>query len=239
MKFFLVFIQSILTVYLAGELARQNAKINALISQVEDNYDTWNERIRNLDVKKSTIYLKKIYAAISIVLTIFFLIASHYFPECRAMNGYLSMVSIFFIFLWVTLQWYTVDKGVSAFKYQFFIFIVSPLLMAFCDFFSGSKFVHEMAKIYYTIAYQFGFNPPLIDDPIYLGLIMAAFGFVMIALQYVYTAMISYPVAIFSIAIVAAPIYFARIVHGFNPNKSFSGFALIISFLISIALVFI
>lgn len=59
MKFFLVFIQSILTVYLAGELARQNAKINALISQVEDNYDTWNERIRNLDVKKSTIYLKK------------------------------------------------------------------------------------------------------------------------------------------------------------------------------------
>lgn len=106
-------------------------------------------------------------------------------------------------------------------------------------FFWGSKFVHEMAKIYYTIAYQFGFNPPLIDDPIYLGLIMAAFGFVMIALQYVYTAMISYPVAIFSIAIVAAPIYFARIVHGFNPNKSFSGFALIVSFLISIALVFI
>lgn len=239
MKFFLVFIQSILAIYLAGELARQNTKVDAFISQVENNYDTWNERIRNLDVKKATIVLKKIYAVISIVITISFLVSSHFLSEYKILNGYLSIASIFFIFLWVTLQWYTVDKGVSGFKYQFFIFIISPLVMAAFDFVTGSRFVWEMARIYYTIAYQLGFNPPLIDDPIFLGLIMALFGFVMIVLQYFYTAIISYPVAIFSIAIVATPIYFARIVHGFNPNNSFSGFALIISFVISIALAFI
>lgn len=238
MKFFLIFIQALLGVYLAGELARQNGKVNAFISQIENNYETWNERIRHLDIKKAVIFLKKIYAIISITITIAFFLTYHYFPEYKEMNDHFSMVAVFFIFLWVTLQWYTEDKKISDFKYQFFIFIASPLIMGFCDFFTGSNFIQEMAKIYSTMANGLGFNPPLTGGPIYLGLMMAVFGFILIAVQYIYTAIISYPVAMLSIAIVAFPIYFARIVHGFNPKKSFAGFAVITLFIVTVVLGF-
>jgi len=79
MKFLLASIQILLSVYLTGEMARKNKKINAFFSQVEDGYDTWNERIRKLDIKKAVVFLKKIYGYISIISILIFLFISHFF----------------------------------------------------------------------------------------------------------------------------------------------------------------
>lgn len=221
-------LQILTGLYLAGNMSRQNAKVDAFVGRLEHIYGNFNERLRDAEVRRGLTGLSRIYAwiaTLAMIVVIVFLYGGQ--RESRIFEW--SSIVFFAAYLgWFSIKWCLEHrKAVADFGWQPLVLVAAPLLLAVIDSFAMTGLFQPLMDQMRTFPFPEAFQPYLSEPLAVAAALSLCFG-LGFAAMYVMTWVISVPVAITSIVMITLPITLARVVHAIAPNKAFTGFVMLV-----------
>jgi hypothetical protein len=92
LEFFLNIVQILIGVYWAGEVARQNPKIDSFVAQLESGYEKFNLSLKDTKIVEGLAALRRIYGWLAVATIIFFFAFSRFFASSldRVVTRYLA-----------------------------------------------------------------------------------------------------------------------------------------------------
>ncbi|WP_175856640.1 hypothetical protein [Burkholderia anthina] len=105
LKILFVSLQVLIGYYWAGDMARQNPKINDFVAHLEDGYGNLNDRLKDVRVIEGLNALKNIYRYISILSIASFFILLKIAGPNRLLGDYLSVIGMVSLFGWFSIKW--------------------------------------------------------------------------------------------------------------------------------------
>jgi len=229
LKILFVSLQIIIGFYWAGDMVRQNPKINDLVVHLEDGYGSFNDRLKDIKVTHGLNALRKLYRYISIISIAAFFILPKIIGPNRILAGYLSSIGMVSMFGWFSIKWCIDHKNsIIGIRPQVGLMIFGPVILGIFDTFFGTPFMAILSQPAYKIAILLGLNVPHLTNPIAIGgglsLIFATF----FLIYYILTWVVAAPAAFLSAALVLLPVTAARLIHTVAPRKAFVGLTLVL-----------
>lgn len=229
LKFFLNTIIIVISFYWAGDIARQNNKINYLVLNLENGYQGFNSRLKDAKIRDGLVVLKSFYGWASIVVGFlsFFL---HYWIS----SNFILIKADYFIFLilflgWFSLRW-CLDHRAAAIEFAkpaFFV-IASPLLLAALEYFSGTPLMHGIFEPFTRISFPGKYGLPHFNNPFSIGMLFSIGFLLLFGFYYFITWLIAMPVAFSSALLVSFAVLTAKFIHTLAPRKAFAGFTFLV-----------
>ena len=229
LKLLLTFVQIIIGFYWAGDMARQNSKIDALVTHLENGYGSFNEKLKDAKIVESLSALRSFYGWVSVSSFSLFFVLPKIIGSNPNFFGFLSLVGIGSVFGWFSIKW-CLDhrKTVREFGSQVLLMVFGPILIGAFDLLLHTPFTQILAEGFYRIPLPFGWEVPHFTNPIAIGgaisLLFAAF----FGLYYIITWLLTVPTAFASATIVLLPVLLARLIHVVAPRKPFVGFTFVL-----------
>jgi hypothetical protein len=230
LKIFLNLILVVVAIYWAGDVARQNSRIDAFVAQLELGYGQFNQRLRDTTIIDGLTTLQRLYgwAAILTVASLFL------FGRLFGGNGTVGIVwsSCFLIsvFGWFSIRWcISHRRAATEYGSQVALLVFGPTLMGILDVLAGTPFTQLLAEPFGRIPNPWGWeNPVSTANPMALGAAMSLALAVFFAVYYVITWMLAIPAAFASAVLVALPVAVARFIHVIAPRKAFFGLTVVV-----------
>lgn len=222
-------LQILIGFYWAGDMARQNPKINDFVAHLENGYGSFNNRLKDIKVIEGLNSLRKVYRYISIASIALFFILPRMIGPNRMLAGYLSTIGMLSMFGWFSIKWCVDHKSaITGIRPQVGLMIFGPIVLGASDVFLGTPFMAILSQPLYKIATISGFHVPQLTNPIAIGgslsLVSAAF----FLIYYVITWLVAAPAAFLSAALILLPVAAARLIHTIAPRKAFVGLTFIL-----------
>ncbi|MFC4296671.1 hypothetical protein ACFO0J_01285 [Castellaniella hirudinis] len=229
LKTLLSFVQIIISIYWAGNIARQNQKIDELVTYLENGYDSFNKKLKDAKINESLLSLKKLYGWSAVL----FFSMSFVLPRLIESNPSLFnvplLVSFGSAFGWFSIKWCLHHrKTVQEIGPQILLMIFSPVLVGIFDLLFNISFMHIFATSLYSIPLPFDWEIPYFTNPIIIGLIFSILLASLFFFYYIITWIFTAPAAFVSVTIILLPVLFARFIHTIAPKKPFFGFTIIL-----------
>ncbi|WP_345977567.1 hypothetical protein [Sulfurimonas sp. HSL3-7] len=234
-KLILNIIQMLIGIYWAGEVARQNKKVDDFVAQLEKGYQSFNQNLQETTISNGLIVLRKFYgwfAFVSLVMIFSMGALSIRNPE---------LAYIFSLFLigsclsWFSIKWVTEHKKtISEIGPQAALFVFSPLLMGAFDFIFGTSFIPILTKSLANTSLPFGYEITQDMNPIVFSFMVTLLFVSVFAIYYLITWMLTTAIAFASTVVIAIPVLLARLIHIVWPKKAFFGFTVLIFAIVTI-----
>lgn len=229
LKILFTFVQIIIGFYWAGDMARQNPRIDALVTHLENGYGSFNEKLKDAKFVESLSVLRSFYGWVAVAaFSLFFVLPKVIGPNPNFF-GFLSLVAIGSVFGWFSIKW-CLDhrKTVREFSSQVSLMVFGPILIGAFDLLLHTPFTQILAEGFYRLPLPFGWEVPHLTDPIAIGgavsLLFAAF----FGLYYIIAWLLTVPAAFASATIVLLPVLLSRFIHAVAPQKPFVGFTFVL-----------
>lgn len=229
LKVLLTSVQIIIGFYWAGDMARQNPRVDALVTHLESGYGSFNEKLKDAKIVEGLSMLRSFYGWAAVAAFSMFFVLPRVIGPNPNFFGFLSLVGLGSFFGWFSIKW-CLDhrKTVREFGSQVSLMIFGPILIGVFDLLLHTPFTQILAEGFYRLPLPFGWEAPHITNPIAIGsaisLLFAAFFF----LYYIITWLLTAPTAFASVAIVLLPVLLARFIHAVAPRKPFVGFTFVL-----------
>lgn len=229
LKLILNIVQIIIGVYWAGDVARQNPKIDAFVAQLELGYDVFNQQVKDIKISEGLVTLRRLYGWTAIALAAVFFLAGRILGTSPKLGVIWSIVFLVSGFGWFSIKWCTEHKKtISQYGSQIALMVFGPLLLGSFDILMGTPFVQIIAEPFNQIPSVVPWQFPHYTNPIAVGTVMSVILAAFFCVYYAITWVLSAPAAFLSAALVAIPVALARIVHAIAPRKAFFGFTVLI-----------
>lgn len=229
LRLLLNLVQIVIAIYWAGDVARQNHKIDAFVAQLELGYGQFNQRLRDVKIVEGLAALQRLYGWVAIVTVASLILFGRLFGG-NATAG-LAWPSFFLVsvFGWFSIKW-CINHRKAVFEYgpQVALLVFGPILMGVLDALTGTPFVQVLAEPFARIPNPWGWQVPRFTNPMALGALMSAVLAAFFGLYYVVAWILSIPAAFASAALVALPVALARIIHVIAPRKAFFGLTVLL-----------
>ncbi|MBR8235289.1 hypothetical protein K6W26_12100 [Burkholderia sp. AU42008] len=229
LKFLITCVQVLSGFYLAGDMARQNPKINDFVAHLEDGYGSFNARLKDIKVRDGLNALRKFYRYISIIsIACFFMLPKIVGPN-QLLAGYLSSIGMVSMFGWFSIKWCIDHKNaLTGIRPQVGLMIFGPVILGIFDTFFETPFVTILTQPLYKISIPLGLHVPHLTNPIAIGGCLSLIFAIFFLIYYILTWLLAAPAAFLSAAFVLLPVAAARLIHTVAPRKAFVGLALIL-----------
>ncbi len=229
LKILLAFVQIIIGFYWAGDMARQNQRIDELVTHLENGYGSFNKKLKDAKIAEGLSSLKKLYGW----STVLFFSMSFALPKFIGSNpsffSFPLLVSFGSAFGWFSIKWCLHHrKTVQEIGPQVLLMIFSPILLSAFDLLFKIPFIQIFAMSLYSIPLPFGWEIPHFTNPITIGCIFSLLFAIFFAFYYVTTWLLTAPAAFASVTIILLPVLFARFIHTIAPRKPFFGFTFVL-----------
>ena len=235
LKLLLTLVQIAIGFYWAGDMARQNQKIDSLVTHLENGYGSFNEKLKDATITESLSVLRSFYGWIAVAAFSLFFVLPRITDPNASLYGFLSLVGIGSVFGWFSIKW-CLDhrKTVQEFGSQVSLMVFGPILLGAVDLLLQTPFTQILAEGFYRIPLPLGWEVPHLSNPIGIGsaisLLVAAF----VGLYYISTWLLTVPAAFASVTVVLLPVALARFIHTLAPRKPFVGFTFILFTLVTL-----
>lgn len=229
LKTLLTFVQIVTGFYWAGDMARQNPKVDALVTHLENGYGSFNEKLKDAKIVEGLSMLRGFYGWVAVAtFSMFFVLPKVIGPNSKFF-GFLSLVGLGSVFGWFAIKWCLDHREtVREFGSQVSLLVFGPILIGTFDLLFHTQFTQILAEGFYRLPLPFGWEVPHLTNPIAIGgaisLLFAAF----VGLYYIITWLLTVPAAFASVAIVLLPVLLARFIHAVAPRKPFVGFTFVL-----------
>lgn len=229
LKLTLSLIQILIGIYWAGDVARQNPKIDAFVAQLEDGYGAFNQRLQGIRIGDGLIVLRRIYGWTAVAAAMLFFVLGRYLGQNPVFRTFWSTAFFVSFFGWFSIRWCTEHKrAVSDYGPQVALFVFGPLLMGAFDILMGTPFVQILMEPLNRVPNPWGWTIQQPANSIALGAVLSAFLAVFFAVYYVITWVFAAPAAFVSALVVALPVALARFVYVIAPRKAFFGLTAVV-----------
>ncbi|RDK04609.1 hypothetical protein [Paraburkholderia lacunae] len=240
LKLTLAFIQILIGFYWAGDMARQNPKINDFVAHLEDGYGSFNDRLKDIKVIEGLAALRKLYGYIAAISFVLFFVLPILVGANRLLAGFISTVGMASVFGWFSIKW-CMDhkKAVAEVGSQAGLLIFGPVILGAFDLLMGTRFMTILWESLSRIPAPAGFHIPYLTNPIAIGGCLSLLFAVFLAVYYLIAWVLTVPAAFFSAVLVLLPVAVARMVHTVAPRKAFVGFTLVLFTIATLCLVWL
>ncbi|MGO4574100.1 hypothetical protein [Microvirga sp. 2TAF3] len=216
-------------IYGMGSAARQHTKVDEVLTLIECGYGSFNNRLKRASIHEGLKSLKKVYGWATVIVVVAFFILGRSVEANKALGSVLSVAFVATFLGWFSIQWSTEHKKELAKSAPLVLAALGPLVIGAIDFVSGTSWINTSAEPFYTLMAGIGLNVPHVNNPAVLGGIISAIFAVSFAIFYLLTWLIVAPIAFASVALIALPIWFAKVVDLIAPKKAFPGFIMIVT----------
>ena len=230
LKVLLTVVQIVIGFYWAGDMARQNPKVDTLITQLENGYGSFNEKLKDASIVEGLSMLRGLYGWVAVVaLSMFFVLPQFIDPEPNFFS-FLSLVGLVSVFGWFSIKW-CLDHGktIREFGSHASLMVFGPILIGVFDLFFHTPFTQILAGSFYRLSMSFSWEIPHLTNPISIGFAVSLLFAVFVFLYYIITWLLAVPDAFASVAIVLLPVVLARFIYAVAPRKPFVGFTFVLS----------
>ncbi|WP_188694560.1 hypothetical protein [Silvimonas amylolytica] len=222
-------IQIIIGFYWAGDMARQNQKIDALVNHIEDGYGNFNEKLKDAKIIDSLFSLSRIYGFIAIFSFLLAIVLCKFVGLNQKNLAFLSLIGIGSILGWYSIRWSLNHKKTAReFGGQALLMICGPLLAGALDLLLHTPFTQIFAEVFYRFPLPFSWEVPHLANPIVIGCATSLIFAFFFGVYYLLTWLIAVPLAFVSASIVLLPVILARLIHSVTPRKPFVGLTLLV-----------
>ncbi|MBA5637755.1 hypothetical protein H3H37_11890 [Duganella sp. LX20W] len=229
LKLILTLVQIIIGFYWAGDMARQNPKIDALVTHLEGGYGSFNEKLKSAKIVESLSVLRNFYGWVAVVAFLLFIVLSKIIGPNPNFLGYLSPVGIGSVFGWFSIKWCLEHrKTVREFGSQASLFVFGPILLGAFDLLLHTQFTQILAEGFYRIPLPLGWEVPHLTNPIAISGVISLLFATFFGLYYILTWLFTVPAAFASAVIILLPVLLARFIHAVAPRKPFVGFTFVL-----------
>lgn len=231
-SFFSTTLQIIISIYWAGEVVRQNPKVENLIEVIERGYKSFNSSLKDVQVVNALRVLRKIYVYLIVIIISAILIQDFLSTNLTILNLILSRLLPITLLGWFSLEWCLDHKKyISGVSPQVLLIIVSPVLFVIIDQLMSTSISDVIVVPCTQILDAIGYEPP--TNNILISMVCTLTITLSIAIFYILAWFISVPIAFVSAILVCIPIFFARLMHYFFPHKPFFGFTVLAFIIVS------
>lgn len=229
LKLLLTFVQIIIAFYWAGDMARQNRRIDALVTHLENGYGGFNEKLRDAKIVEGLFALRRFYGWVAIAAFSLFFVLPNVIDPNPNFFGFLLVVCIASFFGWYSIKW-CIDhrKTVREFGSQVSLMVFGPILIGAFDLLLQTSFTQILAEGLYRIPLPFGWDVPHLTNPLAIGGAISMLLALFFGLYYIITWFFTVPATFASATIVLLPVLFARFIHAVAPRKPFVGFTFVL-----------
>lgn len=229
LKLLLNIVQIFIGIYWAGEVARQNPKVDSFVAQLESGYEKFNLGLNDTKIVEGLAALRRIYGWLAVATIIFFFAFSRFFAGSPRLGYLWSLSFIVSLFGWFSIKW-CLDhkKTVSEFGPQIALIVFGPLLMGVFDLLMGTPFTQILSGPIQAMPNPWGDQLSLPANPIGFGAVLSLVLAVFFAIYYSVTWLLTAPAAFGSAILIAIPVFLARFVQAVWPRKPFFGFTVLL-----------
>lgn len=239
MKFFLTLIAALSGLYLAGDMIRQNPKLDALLSTAENFYSVLNGKLLTASIGNGLRVLQRLYGFLAVVLVVLFVLSSLYGWQNSAGKTIVATSLIFALVAWFSILWCLDHKSVvSAALPNVALFVAGPLAMGFMDLLLGSNLTSIFASQISQLLQPLHVPWQLPSNPVATGAITAAMFTFFWLLQYMLAWILCFPFALMALTIAATILALAKAIDRFAPKKPFVGLVAFLFLASTLALVY-
>lgn len=235
LKLLLTLVQIVIGFYWAGDMARQNPRIDSLVTHLENGYGSFNEKLKDAKVTDGLLALRGFYGWVAVAAFSLFLVLPRFTGPNPSFFGFLSLVGISSVFGWFSIKWcLDHQKTVREFGSQVSLMVFGPILIGAFDLLFNTPFAQILAEGFYRIPLPLGWEVPQLTNPLAIGsaisLLFAAF----VGIYYIITWLLTVPAAFASATIILLPVVLARFIHTLAPRKPFVGFTFVLFTLVTL-----
>ena len=229
LKVLCVMIQVIIGFYWAGDMARQNPRIDSLVDHLERGYGSFNEKLKDAKIIDGLSALRAVYGWAAIGILISLVVTPKFLELSAAVFSWLSAACIGSAFGWFSINWCVNHSNtVRAFRGQGSIIIFGPILMGVFDQVFNTPFTQILAESSSQILMTLGWEIPQSTHSIVVGSVMSLILATFFGVYYLLAWLLTVPAAFVSAGLILLPVLFAKIVHAIAPKKPFAGFTFVI-----------
>ena len=229
LKLLLTTVQVLIGVYWAGAIARQNPHIDAFLKLMEGGYAGFNSRLKDADFQTSVSHLRKFYGWFAVAVLVSFIFFGRLVTLSPSIGTIWSLSFVATFFGWFSLKWCLDHKRtVKELGPNTALMIFAPFLMAGMDSFADTGFTKVLAEPLVRSAHLLGVSSPNAADPWLIAAVFSGLFMLCFAIMYSLTWLSATPMAFLSLALVAIPVWLARLVHAIDPKNTFFWFSVVI-----------
>jgi len=237
LKITLWFTLFLIGVYWIGEKVRRNPKIDRFLLAIEDGYSQINNQLENTAIVEGLRLIKKIYGYISLGFVVVILAIGKIFPSKGILIIYAFWIFFATFMAWLSIGWVLNHKNeVKLFFKNNYFMLLTPIALGLIAYCTNSPIMSLLMEPIYKVASTLHFEIPRITQPLLIGLIICALLMSVFLFQYISIWIISVPLFLLSLLIVAAPINFARAIAGIDRQLTFLWFSIFAAFVIGLCL---
>lgn len=218
-------VATIITIYWIGDKAKQNAKLDTLVSTVESGYGSLNARLRKSSITVGLAALQKVYLYLMVGSIIIFFSLNRFFDISGEKQIILIWMMCIPSILWMSIKWYTNHKAVLKESIKPFLMVtLSPFLLLILGYLADEPIINALVNDFRQVELPFGWSIPEVINPLHVVL-WISFGMAVASVFYYVVACIVFlPAVLLSFLCVAMPIQFAKIVNSYCPKTPLIGF---------------
>ena len=214
LKLLLTLVQIIIGFYWAGDMARQNPRIDALVTHLENGYGNFNEKLKDAKIIGGLSALRSFYGWLAVAAFSLFFVLPKVIDPSPNFFGFLSLVGLGSVFGWFSIKWcLNHRKTVREFGSQVSLMVFGPILIGAFDLLLQTPFTQILAEGFYRIPLPFGWEVPHLTNPIAIGGAISLLFAVFFGLYYIITWLLTVPAAFASATIILLPVLLARFIH--------------------------
>ncbi len=229
LKILLDVVQIVIAFYWAGNMARQNPKIDALVTHLENGYRSFNEKLKDSNIVEALAMLRRFYGWVAVASFSTTLVLLNVIGPNAEFFGFLSMVGLGSGFGWFSIKWCLEHrKTVGQFGSNVLLMVSGPILIGVFDALLHTPFTQILADGFYRLPLPAGWEIPVLTNPIAIGGAISLLFAALVGFYYIVAWSLAVPAAFASVAIVLLPVWLARIIHVVAPQTPFVGFTFVL-----------
>lgn len=231
MKTFFIIIAIFSSIYLMGNIVRQNKSFDSFLNNLEERVKGINDFMRFLLIGESLSFLKKIFGWITVFGVVIYTILSLLNLVDKFVTLYVAIPLLISFYIWFSVSW-VIDHKKSVSKYiskEILLFSISPILILMLDhILSTNHFLiidGFIKKEFFLLNY---INLPYSDYRISWAIFYVIISILFIIIWYILTWIFITPVFIIVFLCTIFPIYFARFLNKIFPEIPLVGIAVVL-----------
>lgn len=240
LKITLQLLVTLIGAYWAGDMFRQNPRINSFINDLEEGYANINKKLESTTTNNALTKLKKFYGLLCASGFVLFYASIWLLGKNNKAMMPMAFLALFSFAGWFSLKWCMQHKkAVKELIPTVAKIVLLPIGSAFIDKLFNTNFLSLLLTPFQSIPQPVAAMLPHLNGPVQASIALSVFLCVGFFLYYIISWIMFAPIAFTSIVMVLFPVKLARIVDRLNPNNAFAGFTFLVFLTANILLIYL
>jgi len=222
-------------IYGFGDMARQNAKFDNFVSEIELGYASFNMKLANLEVREALITLGKWFGWLTILLLLVIMFLRPTIHSHPSLYFWINYLLLAFAVQWASIRWCLNHKKSAHELGRTALMIIStPILIGLLEILSGISMTDPLRVLLaQTISSEYIANLAIVSGPLKFGSLISCFMLIGFVFYYCLFWVLTIPVVFATGFLITSAVKFAKLVNLIAPKTPFQGFVICLFVIVS------